>query len=346
MNSHRAIITCQEASESVAALELQERGISTTRLAAGILLCEGEHVFERVRAAAHVGEVIFTRHIFPVNLEVTLRASIKETAEAVIAGVSFLPEQPLSFQIRAFSAPGTFKKGELAQELERLAEARSVSIDRKYPKAVCSIVIIGSALYAGIANAEHCLSRWSGGEPRYRSEKDLVSRAENKLLEAFEVFPLAQQSEEAEALDLGASPGGWSKVLASLGYTVTAVDPAPLEPAVLDDSRITYVSISSQRFVATQRGRRFALIVNDMKMDAVESAHIIEEVGPLLADEGAVVMTLKLPQLSPAKTLAKVKEALDVLKGSYTLAGARQLFYNRSEVTVCLYRRRERVSVT
>ena len=33
-------------------------------------------------------------------------------------------------------------------------------------------------------------------------------------------------------LDLGASPGGWTWVLASLGATVTAVDKAPLDPAI------------------------------------------------------------------------------------------------------------------
>ncbi len=342
----RTIITCHEASEGIATLELQQRGILATKVAAGILLCEGDQVFEKVSAAARAGDVIFARHIFPVNVEGTLDASIQKTAEAIMAGVSVAPAQTLSFQIRAFTAPDTFKKGDLAQELERLAQMRSIPIDRKYPQVVCSVVIVGSAVYAGTAATELCLSRWSGGEPRYRSEKDLVSRAENKLLEAFEVFPLLQPIDGAEALDLGASPGGWSKVLASFGYAVTAVDPAPLESSVLEDPRITYVQLSSQRFAATQRGSRFALIVNDMKMDAVESAHIVESISNLLSDDGAVVMTLKLPQLSPVKTFAKIREALTVLQQSYEIVGARQLFYNRSEVTVYLQLRRSKETIS
>lgn len=332
----RTIITCQEASEGVATLELQERGIVVTRVAAGILLCEGAQVFERVGAAAKAGEVIFVRHIFPLNLEATLQASIQETAEAILGGVLLPSEQSLSFQIRAFSSPETFRKGELAQELERLAQTRSVTIDRKYPQVVCSIVVIGSAIYAGIATTELCLSRWSGGEPRYKADNSVVSRAENKLREAHDVFPLAQSTDWAEALDLGASPGGWSKVLASLGYAVTAVDPAPLDPAVLDDSRITYVSMSSQRFVATQRGARFALIVNDMKMDPVESVRVIQSTSGLLRNRGEVVMTLKLPQMAPVDTLAVIRAALATLRETFEVIGARQLFFNRSEVTVCL----------
>jgi 23S rRNA (cytidine2498-2'-O)-methyltransferase len=57
------------------------------------------------------------------------------------------------------------------------------------------------------------------------------SRAYLKLWEAlvrFGRWPAAGES----CVDLGASPGGWTWVLASLGADVTAVDKAPLDPAV------------------------------------------------------------------------------------------------------------------
>jgi 23S rRNA (cytidine2498-2'-O)-methyltransferase len=40
-------------------------------------------------------------------------------------------------------------------------------------------------------------------------------------------------------LDLGAAPGGWTWVLASLGAAVTAVDKAPLAPAVAAMAGVT-----------------------------------------------------------------------------------------------------------
>ncbi len=57
------------------------------------------------------------------------------------------------------------------------------------------------------------------------------SRAYLKLWEAlvrFGRWPAAGET----CFDLGASPGGWTWVLASLGADVTAVDKAPLDPAV------------------------------------------------------------------------------------------------------------------
>ncbi len=57
------------------------------------------------------------------------------------------------------------------------------------------------------------------------------SRAYLKLWEActlWRAWPLPGQ----RCLDLGAAPGGWSWAIATLGAQVTAVDKAPLEPAI------------------------------------------------------------------------------------------------------------------
>lgn len=64
------------------------------------------------------------------------------------------------------------------------------------------------------------------------------SRAYLKLWEALTRFgrwPAARES----CFDLGASPGGWTYVLASLGAAVTAVDRAPLDAVVADMPGVT-----------------------------------------------------------------------------------------------------------
>jgi len=64
------------------------------------------------------------------------------------------------------------------------------------------------------------------------------SRAYLKLWEALTRFGTWPQPGE-RCLDLGASPGGWTWALAKLGAQVTAVDKAPLEPAVAAMAGVT-----------------------------------------------------------------------------------------------------------
>jgi 23S rRNA (cytidine2498-2'-O)-methyltransferase len=79
-----------------------------------------------------------------------------------------------------------------------------------------------------------CSSPFPNGEPQFvefGEEEGPPSRAYLKLFEALTVLgehPRAGQ----RCLELGASPGGWTWVLASLGASVVAVDRAPLAPNV------------------------------------------------------------------------------------------------------------------
>ncbi len=70
------------------------------------------------------------------------------------------------------------------------------------------------------------------GTPRFVEDRTgPPSRAYLKLWEALTVFGRHPAPGEL-CLDLGASPGGWTAVLAGLGARVVAVDRAPLDPAV------------------------------------------------------------------------------------------------------------------
>jgi len=65
------------------------------------------------------------------------------------------------------------------------------------------------------------------------------SRAYLKLWEAFTRLGVLPRPGEI-CLDLGASPGGWTFVLAKLGALVTAIDKAPLEPRVAAMPGVTW----------------------------------------------------------------------------------------------------------
>jgi 23S rRNA (cytidine2498-2'-O)-methyltransferase len=80
--------------------------------------------------------------------------------------------------------------------------------------------------------AAECSSPFPNGEVEFVEDKQgPPNRAYLKLWEA--LTRLGQYPQAGEAcLDLGASPGGWSWVLANLGANVIAIDKAPLEPRI------------------------------------------------------------------------------------------------------------------
>lgn len=83
-----------------------------------------------------------------------------------------------------------------------------------------------------ILAAARCSSPFPHGEARFVEDKaGPPNRAYLKLWEALTLAGRHPVPGE-RCVDLGASPGGWSWVLARLGATVLSVDKAPLDPAV------------------------------------------------------------------------------------------------------------------
>jgi 23S rRNA (cytidine2498-2'-O)-methyltransferase len=83
-----------------------------------------------------------------------------------------------------------------------------------------------------ILASERCSSPFPHGEvPLAELKVGPPNRAYRKLWEAFVVLDRFPSPGDV-AVDLGASPGGWTWLLAELGCRVIAVDKAPLDPAV------------------------------------------------------------------------------------------------------------------
>lgn len=96
-----------------------------------------------------------------------------------------------------------------------------------------------------LLHAAHCASPFPNGEVAFVEDRDgPPSRAYLKLWEALTRLGV-RPGAGTRCLDLGATPGGWTWVLASLGAEVLAIDKAPLDPKVAEMPGVRWRSESA-----------------------------------------------------------------------------------------------------
>lgn len=341
----QTIMTCNADFADLALREVR-RVLPECRLigeiAEGVLLLDAP--FASLVAVWRTKPPIFVRHVCPAAIRLPLQPlDDPETLllwlqracyELLVPHIA--PSVPFSVQTRVFSAEIPLKPFDVNNALAELVA--DAPLDVRQPQQVISVVIgqLGELAIAwlGLSAVADNLSDWAGGSRRFAHEEGRISRSEFKLLEALEVFSV-QTPVRGYALDLGAAPGGWTHVLRERGMYVTAVDPAALDPRLLNDFGVRYKRMTAEAFLPTATDT-YDLIVNDMRMDGRASARLMNGYARLLRNKGSAIMTLKLPQAERMRTL---EDVFQILEGTYTVVSARQLFHNRSEVTLCLKRR-------
>lgn len=187
--------------------------------------------------------------------------------------------------------------------------------------------------FLGVSRPAENLSDWSGGAIRFRREEGQISRAKFKLLEAEQVFSL-DFSRYSRALDIGAAPGGWTSLLLERGLEVTAVDPARLDPSLKGHPRLTFLRKNAAE-VHFSEGQ-FDLLVCDMSWSPRQMVKLVSGLAYALCRGGTAVITLKFMHKKPFQAF---RETVEALKPSLSLIGAKQLFHNREELTLCLMKR-------
>jgi len=279
---------------------------------------------------------IFVRHICPVQTTIPLSETARDVTmleRAVKRDFVELvgPELPFSVQTRIFTA-APYKPFDVNARLsDAIRTITGTPLDVRNPVQVLSVVAAAGTAYLGLSLAAHNLSDWAGGERRFARDEGQISRAEFKLLEALAVFKI-ELPPRGVALDLGAAPGGWTRVLRQRRQYVTAVDPADLHPSLQADANVRHKRVTAEAYLA-EGPDTFDLIVNDMRLDARDSARLMVAYAPYLYPHGIALMTFKLPQ---EKRQQALDHAFNILRQAYKIAGARQLFHNRSEITVYL----------
>ncbi|RLT42754.1 MAG: 50S rRNA methyltransferase [Chloroflexi bacterium] len=358
------ILTCDPDFNDLALDEFHRdsvRGAPVAELAAGVWLAECDDGFWGLAETWQTKPPIFVRHLCPVDAVLPLTGTAADIASlADLTAADFADaldaDMPYSVQSRVLAPDLPYKPFDLNIALSAaLTEATGAPVDVRAPTQVLSVVCarlpdeklsrftfhvsptIDHALstthyaFLGLSPTDLNLSDWAGGVRRFAREEGQISRAEFKLLEALEVFRI-DLPPRGVALDLGAAPGGWTRVLRQREQFVTAVDPAELDPRLAEDKAVRHKRVTAEEYLADEPDE-FDLIVNDMRMDARDSARLLVAYTGQLYRHGLALMTFKLPGEDRKRI---IEHAFNILRQRYEILGARQLFHNRSEITVFL----------
>jgi 23S rRNA (cytidine2498-2'-O)-methyltransferase len=139
------------------------------------------------------------------------------------------------------------------------------------------------------------------------------------------------------AVDLGASPGGWTWQLVQRGLMVLAVDNGNIDPALLETGQVKHRRDDGFHF-------RPAEPVDWMVCDMVESPSKIARIAAKWIAEGwcqETIFNLKLPMKKRWEEVERCRVIIDeALGGSGYYLRMKQLYHDREEVTCYLARRK------
>ncbi|MDR1963657.1 MAG: hypothetical protein LBQ50_07755 [Planctomycetaceae bacterium] len=178
-------------------------------------------------------------------------------------------------------------------------------------------------------------SYYPGGILPLEIPDNAVSRAWLKFEEGIRWagFPIVEGD---CCLDIGASPGGGSQVLLARGATVLGVDPAAIDPVVLNHPQFTHLQ---NRISQTKRMlyRNVRWLIADMNVAPNYTLEVLEELAnrkeiPLCG----MLFTLKLFQWQLADHLPSYAERLRCW--GFNDVRIKQLAFNRQEVMVAASR--------
>jgi 23S rRNA (cytidine2498-2'-O)-methyltransferase len=330
------LVTCSPESEGLLALELRRLlpDCGLRWVAEGIAHVHAEHGFEE--AAREMRRSVFARHLAPAECELRTDCDSEALFEALQQACGRMePDAPWNIHVRTAGA------ADCRRDLPSLAVSQATQIldpagrSLQSPEWIISVTATEAGVYVGACRTALCLSSWLGGARRFAVDDSRISRSEFKLLEAIEVFGLSLPT-EGLALDLGAAPGGWTRLLLDRGLRVIAVDPAALDRRVAARAGVTQIRMTAERYRPSAPACR--VLVNDMRLRAEASVGIMASYADRLQPGGIAVMTLKLPErgVTSRAVLDLVDRCLGALGKSYTVVRARQLFHNRSEITAVM----------
>ncbi len=222
-----------------------------------------------------------------------------------------------------------FSSQDVERELGSFLERDTGAIvNLETPKKIVTVQIFQNLAFVGVTEFENVLVKHVQVFRKYAKGERPFTRAEHKIKEAIEAFNPGIEA-EFEVLDIGAAPGGWTKVLAGLAKRVVAVDPADLDPSVATLPNVTHLKIRAED-IPHDVGQ-FDLVTNDMNLSPTESAKIMVDLANCLKKDRFAIMTIKFITRNRKK---HINDTIKILQTKYKKFQVKKLPHNRYENTL------------
>ena len=239
----------------------------------------------------------------------------------------------------------------LGESLEKLG----VKINLKMPEILLYVILFDMRCHVGMISYKKVQFIDSGRH--YKSLSSGISRAEFKIMEAFDAFNI-NFKKGSVALDLGAAPGGWSTFMAKKGLGVIAIDKGELNSKRILELGMVYSIMSDnttnskipskiielmpyeilhikKRFQDVSelisKYRKISLITCDMNVSPEESGNAILLFKDKLISKGVVIFTIKCKTKYAKKYIA---DAVSTLSPFFDIKKIIALSSNRQELTL------------
>jgi 23S rRNA (cytidine2498-2'-O)-methyltransferase len=225
----------------------------------------------------------------------------------------------------------------LAPHLERSLGKAGVAIDDASAEERLHVFFVGGrACYVGVSAIANS-APWPMGIARLRMPSGAPSRSTLKLAEAFmQLVPGRVFEPGLAAVDLGASPGGWTWQLVKRGFHVVAVDNGTMDAALLETGQVKHRRTDGFHYTPPEP-------VDWMVCDMVESPSRIAALVARWIGQGwcrECIFNLKLPMKKRWEEVSRCRDLIDeALGGGGYFLRFKQLYHDREEVTGYLARR-------
>lgn len=308
----------------------------------GVFLVETDSSTQDFIESLVRADPVFVKHIMPVQVEIGLTGQRTADLPTILEGslriADVSPGEEFSVQCRRIGNDYDYDAKDVEVFVGSHFESKGaipvfsdVKVVANDPQKVISGYLFEGNGYIGFSTIRENLNEHCDEYRVFSRHPRSISRAEFKLMEALRKFKL--RVPQGRALDLGAAPGGWTKVLVDSGMDVVAVDPAELDKKVIELPCVTHIKSKAEDYTGDGA---FDLLVNDMNVDPEISAAMMTQMASRLKPGAFAIMTVKLVIRNPIKLLGNIRP---ILESTYDILKLKNLFHNRLEVTMLLRRK-------
>lgn len=324
-----AILTCSEHFTDFALNELRRQHPDVTlleRVTPQHLRLKTPYTFQHLVRPWRHQLPIYLHHLFPLQRAISLSGSADDFPLLRRHAQALCRDKPV-VRVRI---EGDYAYSPVTIE-QSLAPGQSRA-QRNGRGDTLFLLVTGGVGYMGVVSEADRLAGASFGIPQF--DEPVPNRAGLKLLEALTTFGITPRPGEC-ALDLGAAPGAWTEILRRRGMRITAVAPRSMYDWLQGDPQVRSFFLTAEEYLA-QCDTTYDLLLNDMKLDAQDSARLMVDYAAHLRPQGIAIMTLKLRLRDPHRVM---DHAYRLLRKAYQIVRVRHLASNRKEVTLYLRRK-------